>query len=161
MKRSPRSENFYHYLREFEFTQLRAQPELRNDELLSRVRPVLQRERLLQDDTGTPEEVVVALVREVRGIDKAYPQLPTIWYHGERSYSLNDGVPVVVSHSEHDMLKAFLNKENALDTSQLEKTVGNPSRVCTQLAKRFHGAVRTPGKVKGAGYFIRVRSKAS
>ena len=84
--------------------------------------------------------------------------LPTVYYHGERSYSLDGKSPTVVSNEQHQVLKEFLDKDHALTTDALKNAVGNVSNVLSKLSKRFGAAVRLPGPNKGDGYFIRVRT---
>jgi hypothetical protein len=79
----------------------------------------------------------------------------TVWHHGERSYSADGCVPVVVSKGEAYVLAAFAEAQ-ALDTRTLEKKVSNVARVIGQIEEKFPGAVRRPRK-KGEGYYIRVR----
>jgi len=83
----------------------------------------------------------------------------TVWYHGGRSYSLNGVSPVLVSNELHNVLKAFLDRNEALDTKTLEKAgVGNVTLAVDKIVKKFSGnAVRRPER-KGDGYFIRVRT---
>jgi hypothetical protein len=84
--------------------------------------------------------------------------LPTVWYHGGRSYSADGQTHSLVSPEQHNALSAFLDCDQSLDTKALEKKgISNVSSVMQKLAKRFGDAVRTP-KNKGEGYFIRVRT---
>jgi hypothetical protein len=81
----------------------------------------------------------------------------TVWHHGERSYSFDGSLPVVVSQEEANILTAFLEEHAALDTKTLEdKGVSNVSRVIKQLEEKFPHAVRKPQR-KGEGYYICVR----
>jgi hypothetical protein len=84
---------------------------------------------------------------------------PTVWYHGGQSYSPDGVTPVLVSNELHNLLKAFLDRNEALDTKTLEKAgVGNATLVVDKIVKKFSGkAVRRPER-KGDGYFIRVRT---
>jgi len=81
----------------------------------------------------------------------------TIWSHGDRCYSFLGSRPGKVPRAWDDVLKAFVDGNIALDTSDLEEHASNPSSVIANLAKRFPGAVEKPMH-KGAGYFIRVRT---
>jgi hypothetical protein len=82
----------------------------------------------------------------------------TVWYHGGLSYSTNGANPVLVSHEQHNALKGFLERNEALDTRKLEGNgVSNVSKVMKKLAEQFPGAVRQPS-AKGEGYYVRVRS---
>jgi hypothetical protein len=84
--------------------------------------------------------------------------LLTVWHHGGRSYSTDGKMPFLVPNEEHNALSAFLDRGEALDTKALEKNgVSNVSAVMGKLARRFGDAVRLP-KVKGEGYFVRVRT---
>jgi hypothetical protein len=84
--------------------------------------------------------------------------LPTVWYHGGRSYSADGRTHSLVSTEQHNALSAFLDCDQSLDTKALEKKgISNVSSVMQKLAKRFGDAVRTPKK-KGEGYYIRVRT---
>ena len=82
-------------------------------------------------------------------------ELTPIHHHGERSYSLDNQPPVIVSAEEHSILGAFAGAKKALSTRALENCVANVSRVMRQLATKFPGAVRMP-KTKGDGYYVRV-----
>jgi hypothetical protein len=86
-------------------------------------------------------------------------ELPTIWYHGNNSYSADGGNPKVVSNEQHNLLSAFLDKEVALDTKALQKAgVENVAAAVGRIADKFGAAaIRRPAK-KGDGYFIRVRT---
>jgi hypothetical protein len=88
------------------------------------------------------------------------PEISTIWYHGERSYSTDGRNPVQVSMEKHNALQAFLDGERALDTRALENSgVSNASTVMKKLVVKFgEGCVRRP-KSKGEGYYIRVRTR--
>ena len=85
--------------------------------------------------------------------------MPTIWYHGERSYSTDGRNPSNVSPEQHNILRAFLDNDVAIGTRALEsKGVSNVPAVITKLCKKFgEGSVQRPVH-KGDGYFIRVRS---
>jgi hypothetical protein len=91
----------------------------------------------------------------------AVPEPPTIWYHGDRSYS-KDGIAVkTVPNGMHALLQQFLDSNTSHDTRMLAnvKGISNPSSLATKVIKMFGGgAVRQPGGDKGTGYFIRVRS---
>lgn len=87
--------------------------------------------------------------------------MESIWYHGERSYSFHECIPVVVSNEQHAILKLFLDREAALDTDALKNTVSNVAKVIKTLAEKFPGTVRRPGGNKGEGYYIRVRTKVA
>jgi hypothetical protein len=89
----------------------------------------------------------------IAGLPKTPP--PRIYHHGERSYSLGDNPPVVVTTEEHRVLRAFGTKKRALDTKEILEYVENPSRIMAQLDRKFPGAVRRPGR-KGDGYYVRV-----
>jgi hypothetical protein len=85
----------------------------------------------------------------------------TVWHHGGRSYSADRVTPSMVSQEQHSVLQAFLDRDEALDTAALHHKVENAARVCGELARKFPGAVRAPGRAgKGAGYYVRVRSAA-
>ncbi len=87
--------------------------------------------------------------------------LPPIWYHGDRTYSLN-GDPIVVTIEEDYVLQAFLEKPTAMTKRDLEDKSGvtNAPRVLTALTERYRGvfklAIRRPGAKGQGGYFIRV-----
>jgi hypothetical protein len=86
---------------------------------------------------------------------------PTIWYYGDLSYSADGQHPRKVSREMHNLLKAFLNKDQAIDTPGLEDAgVSNVTTVITKVEKIFGAAtVRRPGRSqKGAGYYVRVRT---
>lgn len=86
---------------------------------------------------------------------------PTIWYHGERSYSLDGTTPEVVGEEMHNLLRAFLDHDRSLATKALTG-VSNPATAVTNVERMFGpGPVTRPksrGRKKG-GYYIRVRSK--
>jgi hypothetical protein len=92
--------------------------------------------------------------------DKDADNLPTIWYHGEKSYSTDGNIPVIVSSEQHNLLKAFLDGKIALDTEALSnKGVCNVAAVVDKIVEQFGaGPVRRPGRRKGSGYYIRVRT---
>jgi hypothetical protein len=90
--------------------------------------------------------------------DEPTQQLPTIWYHGERSYSQGRQRPIKVSNEMHNILQAFLGRDVALDTKKLSDIVANVTTVVKKLVEKFgENAISRP-KGKGDGYFIRVRS---
>jgi hypothetical protein len=103
------------------------------------------------------EEVAHVLKEKPKNDD---PPLPTIWYHGERSYSVDGHTPVTTTREQHNILKAFLDKNVALDTQELSKTgVSNVTDVIEKIVKKFgEDTVRRP-KNKGDGYFVRVRTR--
>lgn len=81
---------------------------------------------------------------------------PTINYHGDRSCSSDGQSPVKISIGEDNIIRAFLGKDAALGTRELEGCVPNVSEVMKKMAEKFPGAVRMPTK-KGEGYFVRVK----
>jgi hypothetical protein len=85
--------------------------------------------------------------------------IPTIWYHGEQSYSTDGKNPCNVSLEQHNLLRAFLDNDVAIGTRELEaKGVSNVPAVISKLCKKFgDGPVQRPAR-KGDGYYIRVRS---
>jgi hypothetical protein len=93
------------------------------------------------------------------GETTAQVEQPVIWDHGDRSYSTDAQTPSRVSHEMHNALKAFLGKDQAIDTEGLEDAgVTNVSKVMGKIQSRFGAdAVRRP-TWRGEGYFIRVRS---
>jgi hypothetical protein len=87
---------------------------------------------------------------------------PTLWFHGGSSYSLDGGGPALVSQEMHNVLRLFLDRDEALDTRALSRCTSNVAEVVGKLQKKFGAAaVRRPGRDKGAGYYIRVRSRAA
>jgi hypothetical protein len=68
---------------------------------------------------------------------------------------------VCVSPEQHNALQAFLDSDEALDTKGLEDAgVSNVASVITKLERRFgKGPIRRPEGEKGAGYYIRVRTR--
>ena len=92
-----------------------------------------------------------------RPVVPAADSLATIWYHGQKSYSLNGLVPIVVSQEQHSILQRFLDSKIALDSRELSEECSNVSRVMDALAERFRGTVRRPA-AKGEGYYIPVRA---
>jgi hypothetical protein len=87
-------------------------------------------------------------------------ELPTIWYHGGKSYSTDGKNPCVVSnHQQRNVLQKFLDQDEAFETSDLQSLCDNVSRTIHEIEEQFGNAVtRNPGK--GSGYYIRVRSLA-
>jgi hypothetical protein len=98
-------------------------------------------------------------LREALGAGATDEALSVIWYHGEKSYSIDGRTPVNVSQEQHNILKAFRDNTIALDTQSLSNTgVNNVTDVIRKLVKKFgEDAIRRP-KNKGDGYFLRVRS---
>ena len=92
----------------------------------------------------------------------AHPKQQTVALrkHGERTYSAEGCIPVVVSPGVAFVLNEFARAQTALETRALEKLVSNVARVIGQIEAKFPGAVRRPRR-KGEGYFIRVLSASS
>jgi hypothetical protein len=87
------------------------------------------------------------------------PLPPTVWYHGERSYSCDGKTPFAVSLEQHNVLRAFLDRDLALDTKALKKAgASNPAGTVKKLAGKFGAAVQRAGARKGDGYRVRVRT---
>jgi hypothetical protein len=119
----------------------------------------------------TPELVLAKLERILAGLRQTTavppfqftaspgPATSTIWYHGDKSYSTTGSNPLAVSTEQHNLLKAFLDKEAALDTKTLRRAgVENVARTVSRLADKFGtSAVRRPAR-RGDGYFVRVRT---
>lgn len=87
---------------------------------------------------------------------------PTIWFHGERQYSIDGNTPYKVSQEHDSILQAFLESQQAMETRDLEDKSGatNASRAVKSLNNWMGGifspAIRIPqGKAMG-GYFARV-----
>jgi hypothetical protein len=91
------------------------------------------------------------------------PGLPTVWYHGDRSYSLDGRDSITVSIEQHNFLRAFLDREISLDTKSLKDCgVSNPAKVARDLAEKYPGTIRRPGREKkGQGYRVRVKTNLS
>lgn len=91
------------------------------------------------------------------------PQLlPTIWSHGERSYSIDGHNQFAVSDEHDNILNAFCEARRAMEASELERLSGctNVARAIGSL-KTFHSGVFSPAiraaEKKGrGGHFIRV-----
>lgn len=85
-----------------------------------------------------------------------------IWYHGGKSYSQDGRQTVNVSAEMHNALRAFLDKNIALNTPSLEKAgVSNVSALMSKIIEKFgDSSVRRPLN-KGEGYQLNVRSCAS
>jgi hypothetical protein len=84
------------------------------------------------------------------------PQPPgVVCYHGELSYSADGHNPITVSNEMGNVLEAFRKERRSLGTPELAKKVANPSKVMSQIGKKFPDAVRKPVS-KGDGYFVRV-----
>jgi hypothetical protein len=102
-----------------------------------------------------------SVVRDAESADDG--ELPTIWFHAERQYSIDRKTPFVVSDELDSILQAFLESQGAMETSDIEDKAGvtNVSRAMRDLAEWnesvFKQAIRIPsGKGKG-GYFVRVK----
>jgi hypothetical protein len=73
---------------------------------------------------------------------------------------LNEQPPETVTGEEDCILTVFLNADHSWITKELSEASGvnNVSRVMKQLARKFPGAVRTPGREgKSRGYYVRVQ----
>jgi hypothetical protein len=82
----------------------------------------------------------------------------TLYYHGERSYSTDGQTPTKMTLEQHKFLKAFLDRDIALETKELEKEgISNVSKVAGKINERFRASVKLP-EGRGAGYYARVRS---
>jgi hypothetical protein len=105
---------------------------------------------------------VADLLRErLPALPKPTAELPTVWYHGGRSYSVDGRNPHLVPPEQHNALHAFLDCDKALSTEVLmDAGVSNVSDVMKTLFRKYGEAVRLPAK-KGPGYFIRVRTRKS
>jgi hypothetical protein len=69
--------------------------------------------------------------------------------------------PTVVPTEQHNILRAFLDRDIALDTAALKKVgAGNVTKIANAIESKFPGSVRRP-KRKGEGYVIRVRTKVA
>ena len=128
-------------------------------DLYKRVEEALRLER---KDKATVKEFE-QLFREITS-PFPKPVQPTIWYHGEQSYSSDGESPINVTRECHYLLQRFLDRKQAIATKELatgkanENGVTNPSAVVARIIKHFGaGAVRQPAK-KGEGYYLRVRS---
>lgn len=82
---------------------------------------------------------------------------PTLWYHGDMSYSTDGSRPRVVSREQHNVLRLFLARDAALSTEEIAHHANNVSLVMKKIESKFPGFVLTP-ELKGDGYYIRVRS---
>jgi hypothetical protein len=88
----------------------------------------------------------------------------TIYYHGERGYSIDGRTPVVISYGAHAILQIFLQKQTAMTRAELEEASGycNAPIIIGRLQRsncgRFRPAVARPGTKSNGGYFIRVQS---
>lgn len=103
-------------------------------------------------------------IRDKSAAGQPGPTPPTIWFHGERSYSIDGVNPFKVSIEFDSILTAFRENTLPLETSELEEQSGvtNVSRAMKDLSEWnggiFAKAIRVPsGKNKG-GYFARVKS---
>jgi hypothetical protein len=107
----------------------------------------------------TWDEIAIALrpaVEKRAEVEKKRP--PTIWSHSGQSYSVDGFTPIGVSNEIHQVLKLFLDRNEAISTKSLGTAVNNVSAVVTKIENKLgSGAVRRP-KEKGDGYFIRVRT---
>ena len=90
---------------------------------------------------------------------------PTIWDHGNGTYSIDGCDPIPVSDEEDNILQVFLKDDKRMLTGELQKRSGvtNVSRVVGEIArkynKRFSRAIEFPKpKKKRPGYYIRVRA---
>ncbi|MBA4065461.1 MAG: hypothetical protein C0501_17455 [Isosphaera sp.] len=91
------------------------------------------------------------------------PQMPTVYSHGDGSYSCDRANPYRVTDEEDAVLKAFLDTNKAMETRHLVDASGvtNVARVVGGLIERYEGrfaaAIRKPEKKGMGGYYIRVR----
>lgn len=87
---------------------------------------------------------------------------PTIYRHGERSYSIDGRNPICVSYESDKILMAFLEKKVSMTAADITKatSVDNSPRAIATLEKYADGifkpSIRRPID-KGIGYFIRVK----
>jgi hypothetical protein len=151
--------DFYGELREIQDLTATVAPELLErlpvEDMFSVCRMTVDQRK---DNARSIRGVLGALLKLGKGNDLL---LPTIWYHGGRSYSTDGLTPIIVSNEQHNVLQQFLDLNIALDTKSLEKAgVSNVSTVVTKIANQFRSdAVRRPGpNGKGDGFHIRVRS---
>jgi hypothetical protein len=83
----------------------------------------------------------------------------TIWFHGEVSYSRDKLTPVCVSPEQHNLLKKFLDGDQAFTTKTLTgEGVSNVADVVNKLEETFGRAPIHRHKKKGHGYYLRVRT---
>jgi hypothetical protein len=113
--------------------------------------------------TRMQDERVRVLERlAVEGVPTGTDEPPTVWWHGERSYSQDGKNPTTFGLNEDYILQAFMRTGTSLATQELKEKSGmqgNLAKVMKQLEKKLGAAVRRPG-VKGPGYFIPVRPLA-
>jgi hypothetical protein len=86
-----------------------------------------------------------------------HAQASVIWFHGDRSYSLDRTNPKALSMEKHHALQAFLESGTTLRTRDLTKAgVNNPAKIMRLLESDFPGAIRRPAQ-KRDGYYARVK----
>jgi hypothetical protein len=119
----------------------------------------------VEDPVYSPErhqrwrEKVRAARRALEALKVTPAELLTVWFHGGRSYSTDGKTPRLVTVEQHNVLKAFLDRDQAIDTQTLERVVANVASVMDKLAGKFgKGCLRRP-KNRGDGYFITVRTR--
>jgi hypothetical protein len=102
---------------------------------------------------------------QIKALAEARPPLDesaegsTIWYHGERSYSVDGEHPRSVPPEQHNVLQAFLDRTISLKTKELQgRGVCNVAAVIGKLAKRFGAASISRPASRSEGYSIRVRT---
>ncbi|MSU78911.1 MAG: hypothetical protein EXS16_12550 [Gemmataceae bacterium] len=112
----------------------------------------------IDTDPLTAKEIhreVVKAARELAATMTPVVEDPAIISHGNRSYSVGDAKPIVVTVEENAVLQEFLASKTAMSTKRLGGLVSNVARVIKQLERKFPGAVHRP-ETKGNGYFIAV-----
>jgi hypothetical protein len=126
-------------------------------EMTPRLREILA--KVARSALGNADALEAERAKEARWLlGQVPPAEPCIWYHGGRSYSSDGLSPRVVSAERHNLLQRFLDRDQALTTSDLKDVVDNPSAVIEKLIGQFGGgAIRKP-RSKGDGYFIRAYS---
>jgi hypothetical protein len=86
-----------------------------------------------------------------------HAQASVIWFHGDRSYSLDRTHPKALSMEKHHALQAFLESGTVLRTRDLTNAgVNNPSKTMRLLESDFPGAIRRPAQRRD-GYYARVK----
>lgn len=119
-------------------------------------------EPTIEDLERTVAEVKALVLAHVVPAGGTDPSNPTIWHHGELSYSHDGATPVKVTFTDDCILQVFLEANDSLNTPEIERRSGvnNVSRAVTHLCKAYGGkfapAIHRPLR-RGGGYFICVR----
>jgi hypothetical protein len=113
----------------------------------------------VQDRYARAGEALLRMARMAKPADEPTTDPPAIWYHGGVSYSRDGRSPECVSTQCHNLLRQFLDRDEARTTAEIETAGVNNATVAAQRVIEQFGADRAhKSRLKGSGYFFRVRS---